>query len=257
VNKDYCLVVPHYNQYTSLKAFLPKLLSLGLDCVLVDDGSTKKVKTRLRARVHHLCKKLEVELHLIEHDQNQGKGAAVLTGARVARSLGFTHFVQIDADGQHDVNDIPLFIQESQNHPGEIISGAPQFDESAPKARLYGRKVTNFWVALETLSLSIRDSLCGFRVYPMTVFHEIYEEFSIGSRMDFDTEILVKSIWFGEQYRFLPTRVIYHQNNDSNFHYLQDNARLVWLHMRLMLGMLIRLPYLMRERLSGRKATSN
>ncbi|MCL4165722.1 UNVERIFIED_CONTAM: hypothetical protein GTU68_065737, partial [Idotea baltica] len=210
----------------------------GLTCILVDDGSPEKIKARLRSRVSHLSKKDKAECHLLEHEENQGKGAAVFTGARVARSFGFTHFVQIDADGQHAIDDVAVFIKESQSYPWDIISGAPQFDETAPKARLYGRKVTDFWVSLETLSLSIRDSLCGFRVYPLSVFHDVYERSSVGSRMDFDTDFLVKSIWLNYQFRFLPTKVSYQENNDSNFHYLHDNVRLVWLHIRLMCGML-------------------
>ncbi|MCL4139075.1 UNVERIFIED_CONTAM: hypothetical protein GTU68_040718 [Idotea baltica] len=232
-------------------------MSLGLTCILIDDGSQEKTKKRLRERVRYLDKKFTGELHLIEHDENKGKGAAIFTGSRVARSFGFTHMIQIDADGQHDINDVPLFIAESEQYPTQIISGAPTFDDTAPKARLYGRKVTDFWVSLETLSLSIRDSLCGFRVYHLGLFQETYDKFKIGPRMDFDTDLMVKSVWQGIQIRFIETKVIYTDTNESHFHYLRDNLRLIWLHTRLMCGMLIRLPKLLQQRLSGYKASSN
>ncbi len=254
---NYCLVIPHFEQYKSLKDFLPKLMNLGLTCILVDDGSREKTKIRLRERIRYLEKKFTSEVHLVEHDVNKGKGAAIFTGSRVARNFGFSHMIQIDADGQHDVNDVPLFIAESEQYPNQIISGAPSFDESAPRARLYGRKVTDFWVSLETLSLSIRDSLCGFRVYPLDKFQQTYEEFSIGSRMEFDTDLMVKSVWQGTQIRFIETKVIYTDTNDSHFHYIKDNLRLIWLHTRLMCGMIIRLPTLLPQRLSGNKASSN
>lgn len=258
MNKNsYCLVVPHYNQYAALEQFLPKLLAHGLPCILVDDGSDENVKQQLRAQVNALIEKHSLECHLIEHDANQGKGAAIYTGSRTAHKRGFTHMVQIDADGQHNEKDIEKFINESQKYPLQIILGAPQFDESAPKARLYGRKVTDFWVALETLSMGIKDSLCGFRVYPLTCFNEVREKCSVGLRMDFDTDFIVKSIWMGVQVRFIETKVIYTQHNDSHFHYLNDNLRLIWLHIRLMCGMFIRLPKLLRWRLSGHWASTN
>ena len=116
------------------------------------------------------------------------------TGAHAARTLGFSHMLQIDADGQHDVNDVARFIELAQAHPNAVISGAPQFDDSAPKARVYGRKVTDFWVALETCSLKIKDSLCGFRVYPLAEFELVFDKYHIGKRMDFDTDVLVGTI---------------------------------------------------------------
>ena len=257
IKDNFCLVVPHYEQYKSLKEFLPKLLDLGLTIIMVDDGSREKTKIRLRERIRYLEKKYSNECHLIEHDDNKGKGAAIYTGSRVARNFGFSHMIQIDADGQHDVNDVPAFIEQSEQYPDQIISGAPTFDDSAPKARVYGRKVTDFWVALETMSLSIRDSLCGFRVYPLSQFQEAHDRFTIGPRMDFDTDIMVKSVWLGIPIRFVETKVIYTDKSTSHFHYVRDNLRLIWLHTRLMCGMLIRLPQLVSLRLSGQKASSN
>src|SRR5690606_7671316 len=105
-----------------------------------------------------------------KHTRNRGKGAAVKTGFCYARILGFSHAIQIDADGQHDSAAVSQFVEVSKSNPDTIICGHPLFDESAPKVRLYGRKVTDFWVALETLSFAVKDSLCGFRVYPLDQF---------------------------------------------------------------------------------------
>lgn len=232
-----CLVVPHFNHLTSFQTFLPKLVGLSLPCVVVDDGSDAEVKSALRELL-----KPEQNIHLYEHPNNRGKGAAMWTGAHAARALGYTHMLQIDADGQHNVADVSRFLELSQAHPNAIVSGAPQFDDSAPKARVYGRKITDFWVALETGSLNIKDSLCGFRIYPLAEFELIFDKYHIGKRMDFDTDVLVKSVWEGVDVQFIETDVVYLENNNSHFHYLADNLRLIWLHTRLMLGMLVRLP---------------
>jgi len=233
----YCIVVPHYNHIDAFELFLPKLIGLGVPCVVVDDGSTAEVKQRLRALLENYS-----QVHYREHQINRGKGAAMWTGAHAARALGFTHMLQIDADGQHDIADVPKFLADSQAHPTAIVSGAPQFDQSAPKARVYGRKITDFWVALETGSLRIDDSLCGFRVYPLTQFEHVFDKYHIGKHMDFDTDVLVKSVWEGVPIRFIKTNVVYLQYSVSHFHYLRDNLRLIWLHTRLMLGMIVRLP---------------
>jgi glycosyltransferase involved in cell wall biosynthesis len=247
----YCLLVPHYNHVRALSDFLPKLQSTGLPCIVVDDGSQAEQLqdlTDLLADVDGF--------ELVKHDQNQGKGAAMMTGAKVARQRGFTHILQIDADGQHEIADVQKFLEYSKDHPSIIVSGAPIFAADAPKARVYGRKVTDFWVALETLSLNFKDSLCGFRVYPLEQFEQVVAGFSLGNRMDFDTEVLVKSVWLGSQVHFIPTKVRYIENNVSHFHYLQDNLSLIYLHIRLMLGMLIRLPKLLFWRLKGHSASS-
>lgn len=232
-----CCVVPHFNHMVSLRDFLPRLVSLDLPIIVVDDGSEEEQKAALQDLLAQ-----HPNIHLCNHVINRGKGAAMLTGAERAIELGFSHMLQIDADGQHDTDDVAKFIRAGKKNPLAIVSGAPQFDESAPKARVYGRKVTDFWVAIETWSLQVQDSLCGFRLYPLAAFQEAYRRFHIGPRMDFDTDIMVKSVWMGVELEFIETDVVYVPGNVSHFHYLRDNLRLIWLHFRLMLGMLVRAP---------------
>jgi len=253
---SYCIVIPHYQQYENFKAFLPEILKLGITCIVVDDGSVEKIKKRMRGRITYLSKKLNCECHLIEHDVNKGKGAAIHTGSRIARNFGFTHILQIDADGQHDAGDINDFIALSKDHPLDIIAGNPIFDQTVPKERLYGRKVTDFFVAIETMSLGIKDSLCGFRLYPLEYFEKVHEDYSIGPRMDFDTDILVKLVWMEAQFRFIDTQVVYLNDDSSHFNYLKDNGRLVWLHTKLLAGLVLQLPNLIKLRLSGHTALS-
>ena len=235
----YCLIVPHFNHDVAFATFLPALLSVDLPCIIVDDGSDI---TSLE-RMQDLVKEHE-NIYFFEHGYNRGKGAAVMTACMQARALGFTHGIQIDADGQHDVTDIEAFIALSKQHPRSIVSGHPQFDESAPKSRIYGRKVTDFWVALETLSLAIKDSLCGFRVYPLAEFEAVFDRFHIAKNMGFDTDIIVKSIWLNIPVKFIPTKVIYPVNSISHFKFLRDNLILIRLHTQLMFGMLLRSPLL-------------
>ena len=235
----YCLLLPHYNHAEQLLKFLPALVATGVPCVIIDDGSDEQQQNALRDWVDK-----HIDVFMFTHAHNRGKGAAAQTGFVLARSLGFSHAIQIDADGQHSVADIARFIHHSRCQPRALICGNPIFDETVPKARLYGRKVTDFWVALETLSLDIKDGLCGFRVYPLDEVERLLDRYYIGSRMNFDTDILVKAVWAGIDYEFIDTQVVYDTQGVSHFHYLRDNLLLIRLHAGLVMGMLPRLPML-------------
>lgn len=242
----YCLLIPHYNHERQFLQFLPRLAATGMPLVVVDDGSSAESVALVQQALAPLP-----DAHLFCLGRNRGKGAAVQAGFYHARGLGFTHVIQIDADGQHDLNDLAVFIDLSQTQPEAIICGKPYFDGSAPKARIYGRKVTDFWVAIETLSLKIKDGLCGYRVYPLSQVEHVLDQFYIGSRMDFDTEILVKAVWLKVALVFIKTKVVYPERSVSHFHYLRDNMLLIRLHSRLVAGMLVRCPKLVAHRLRG------
>ena len=185
---------------------------------------------------------------VVEHGENQGKGAAVQSGLRAALERGFSHALQIDADGQHDSADIPKFLTWAKESPGAVITGQPVYDASVPRGRLVARYLTHVWVWIETLSFSIRDSMCGFRVYPLAPVVALLDRSRPGRRMDFDPEILVRLSWAGMPIVSMPTRVIYPEGGQSHFRLLQDNVLITLMHVRLVFGMLWRLP-----RLIGRK----
>ncbi|MCG9697833.1 glycosyltransferase family 2 protein [Shewanella sp. Isolate11] len=237
------LVIPNYNHRQAIKLTLENLAELNLPCYLINDGSDDETR--------HLLVELEQQydwVTLIHHPFNRGKGAAVTTGLRAAFADGYSHALQVDADGQHDLDDIPAMIAAATQHPQALISGLPQYDESVPKGRLYGRYITHFWVWVETLSLEIKDSMCGFRVYPLAATEKLFMTHTLGERMDFDIEILVKLYWQGVQTIHLPTRVIYPEDGSSHFQGFKDNLRISMMHTKLFFGMLKRLPTLLGRR---------
>jgi glycosyltransferase involved in cell wall biosynthesis len=220
-----------------LGTLLERLGPFGLDAIVVDDGSGAETRVILEslARSH-------ARVTLFRNASNQGKGAATLRGMREAWARGFTHALQIDSDGQHDAGDVPRFLAAARADPDAVTCGRPVFDASVPRVRLYGRWLTHALVWLETLSFQIVDSMCGFRVYPLQPVVELTEHGFFGTRMDFDTEILVRLFRRGVPVRFLPTRVIYPPGGTSNFRMVRDNARMAWLHTRLLLGLVHYLP---------------
>jgi glycosyltransferase involved in cell wall biosynthesis len=239
-----CIVVPVYNHEHAIGAVLAGLLRHGVPCMLVDDGSSAACAAVLDA----LARQHADKVVLVRLPHNQGKGAAVLAGFRRAAQLGYTHVLQIDADGQHDTADVPKFLAQAAAHPDAIICGHPVYDESVPKARLYGRYATHIWVWINTLSLDIKDSMCGFRVYPVAPVNALAARRSIGVRMNFDTDILVRLFWTGLQVINLPTRVSYPSDGVSHFRVWRDNVLISWMHTQLFFGMLPRIPRLLARK---------
>lgn len=234
------IVIPIYNHKDSIAGVVSKLAVYGLPIFIVNDGSNAATQSVLEALAAS-----QPLVRLSHLPQNAGKGAAVMHGFREAFAAGCTHALQVDADGQHDLADVPCFVEESRTRPQAIIAGRPQYDTSAPASRRYGRYVTHFWVWVETLSFAVGDSMCGFRLYPLAPTVALIDRCRIPTRMDFDTEIIVRLFWMGLPVINLPTRVIYPEHGLSHFRLWQDNLRISWMHTRLCAGMLLRLPLLL------------
>ncbi|KAF0813783.1 Undecaprenyl-phosphate mannosyltransferase [Andreprevotia sp. IGB-42] len=232
-------VIPVYNHEHAIGGVVSALLAHGLPVLLVDDGSSPACAAVLdQQAIRH-------GVTLARHAVNQGKGAAVVTGLKLAAQQGYSHALQIDADGQHDTADVPRFLAAAQQYPLAVIAGCPVYDDTVPKGRLYGRYATHIWVWINTLSLRITDSMCGYRIYPLASTLPVLEQMKLARRMDFDPEIAVRLDWQGLRTINLPTRVHYPQDGVSHFDYLRDNVRISAMHTRLFFGMLIRLPRLL------------
>ena len=186
--------------------------------------------------------------------ENRGKGAAVLHGLQEAERQGFTHALTMDSDGQHPADLIPAFMQASMARPETMVLGRPVFDASAPLIRVRGRRISNGWTNLETLGAGVGDSLYGFRVYPVGVLAEVMRRQHWMRRFDFDTEAAVRLAWRGVKPVNLDAPVKYLRADEggvSHFRYGRDNVLLTWMHTRLMVEFLLRLPFLAWRRLFG------
>jgi glycosyltransferase involved in cell wall biosynthesis len=243
-----CLLIPYYNHPGAIARVIESLKPLGLPCRIVDDGSdasSQKVLADICAR--------ESWVTVQRLPENRGKGAAVMAGCEAALAGGFTHALQIDADGQHDVASIPVLLDGARRDPAAMITGQAVYDASVPRARHYGRYLTHVWVWINTLSFEIKDSMCGLRLYPLAAACAIWRRQRLGTRMDFDTEILVRLHWSGVRIINVPTRVSYPSDGVSHFRMLRDNVFISRMHARLFFGMLLRLPRLLARRLTQRR----
>lgn len=243
-NARLCIVIPFYNHEHSIATVVASLKPLSLFCYLVNDGS----HPRCHAVLAELAQHEAAWLRVIDCPVNQGKGGAVMTGIEAAARDGYSHALQIDADGQHRVEDARRLIDVWLQYPQAMITGCPRYDDSVPRARLYGRYATHVWVWINTLSFQIVDAMCGLRIYPLAPTLKAWNGGALGKRMSFDIEILVRLCWAGVQIVNVPVRVSYPLDGVSHFKALRDNLQISWAHTRMFFGMLLRLPLLLFRR---------
>lgn len=215
---------------------------------VVVDGSTDGTLEALQALARD-----DPHIRVLALPRNRGKGAAILHGLREAQAAGYTHALAMDADGQHPTEKIREFMAASAANPEALILGLPVFDASAPRVRVQGRKLSNWCADLETLGGGIGDSLFGFRVYPIGPLREIMDRQPWMRRFDFDAEAAVRLCWSGVRTINMAVPVRYFRPEEggvSHFRYFRDNVLLTWMHTRLILEGLLRLPVLLGRRLA-------
>jgi glycosyltransferase involved in cell wall biosynthesis len=241
------VIIPSYNPGPKVFATVRAALENWSPVWVVIDGSTDDSPARLEELAAR-----EPGLKVIVMRRNRGKGAAVLRGLREAGALGYTHALTMDSDGQHPAHRIAEFMHVAQANPAAMVLGCPVFDSSAPSVRVKGRRISNWWVNLETLWAGIGDSLYGFRVYPIAPLLAIMQSQAWMRRFDFDAEAVVRLSWRGVTPVNIPAAVRYFSPDEggvSHFNYWRDNALLTWMHLRLVLGFVLRLPMLIVRRL--------
>ncbi|MBT9550024.1 MAG: glycosyltransferase family 2 protein [Hydrogenophaga sp.] len=243
------VLIPSYNPGAGVLETVRQARAQWTPVWVVVDGSTDGTDKSLLAIAQD-----DPGLKVIVLPVNQGKGAAVLEGISLAAQAGFTHALTMDSDGQHPADLIPTFMAASQRDAGTMVLGKPVFGPEAPALRVNGRKVSNGWANLETLWMGVGDSLYGFRVYPIAPLILVMRGNRFMRRFDFDPEAVVRLCWAGVRPVNIDAPVRYlsaEEGGVSHFKYLRDNTLLTWMHTRLFLGFVVRLPLLIWRRLSA------
>ena len=249
-SKTHVVLIPSYNPGPKVYATVGAALEQWNPVWVVIDGSTDGSAERLTALAAG-----EPGLRVFVLPKNRGKGAAILHGLREAAARGYTHALTMDSDGQHPADRIVEFMRVSQAQPAAMVLGDPIFDSSAPRLRVQGRRLSNWWVNVETLWAGVGDSLYGFRVYPIAPLIRVMRRQPWMRRFDFDAEAVVRLCWRGVKPINIPAPVRYFRPEEggvSHFNYFRDNALLTWMHARLFCGFILRLPLLAARRLRGR-----
>lgn len=213
-----CVVIPVYNS-PYINEVVEDVLASGYKVIVVDDGSTKKVTLG------------SLDVHVTTHKINLGKGEAILSGAKAAKELGYDCFVTFDADKQHLSSQIIKLIDSYKD--GSIVIGNRNFElENVPNSSKFGRKFSNFWVALETFKL-LGDTQSGLRIYPISILDLKMKN----RRFDFEIEVLALHLYRGGKIIDVEVECYYppHEERISHFDKLHDNIRLTVAHTKIML----------------------
>ncbi len=248
---SHLVLIPSYNPGVKVYETVRQARQYWTPVWVIIDGSTDGSTDELLAMAAE-----DGGLQVMVLPTNQGKGAAVLYGIEQASQAGFTHVLTMDSDGQHPQDRIPDFMAESLKQPDVMILGKPVFDTSAPSLRVKGRQISNWWANLETLWAGIGDSLFGFRVYPIEPLKQVMSNQRWMRHFDFDPEAVVRLCWKGVKPVNLSAEVRYFREDEggvSHFRYLRDNVLLTWMHARLFIGFVLRLPILLVRRLTRQR----
>jgi glycosyltransferase involved in cell wall biosynthesis len=226
------LVVPVYNHGATLRGVVVGALEVNRNVIVVDDGSTDGGSETLAG----------LPITLIRHSENRGKGTAIMTAARAAHSLGATHIVTIDADGQHKPSEFLRFIPLIKENLDAIVVGTRFFDPvTTPMLSRFGRVFSNFWLRVQT-GYKLKDTQSGFRAYPISILQwlKLREH-----HYDFEVEVVVRAVWAGIPLKEVDISVYYPPRSlrVSHFSLFADNLRLTLLNTRLTMRAMIPFPH--------------
>ncbi len=226
------VLIPSYNAGPLLETTVRDVLRYWSPVWVVIDGSNDGSERAVLSLAER-----DPRVHVIVRPTNGGKGAAIEEGLRIALAAGFTHVLTMDSDGQHPASYIPRFMRVSREQPRAMVLGRPVFGPEAPLERLYGRKISVGFARLEILGAGIDDPLFGFRVYPARPLLAALESTRFARGFDFDPEVAVRMVWNGVPTVNVPAPCRYFarsQGGVSHYHYVRDNLKMLWLHLRLL-----------------------
>jgi glycosyltransferase involved in cell wall biosynthesis len=218
------LVIPTYNNRSTLRQVVEKALQTGLPVLVVNDGSTDGGQDTL----------VGLPVDSIDLPKHRGKGVAIRAAADWAGKKEYSHFVTLDADGQHDPKDTARFVQKIKQNPLSIVIGKRDFSSSEiPGSSVFGRKFSNFWIKIAS-GVGVADSQSGFRAYPVEAIRRIR---CYANRYHYEVEILVKGIWAGLSVQSVDISVHYSRQTieSSHFRPFLDNLLISLTYTRLVI----------------------
>ncbi len=224
-----CVIIPTYNNDKTVLKVIEDVHQYVKDIIVINDGSTDATEeTLLQAKQF---------VSVISHERNKGKGHALLTGIRVAKSKGFTHIITIDADGQHFASDIPVLLSATEHNPEGIIVGYRNLTENnMPRGNTFANKFSNLWFRLQT-TINLPDTQSGYRLYNLASLKGLRW---ITARYESELELLVFAAWSGVKITSVPVKVYYPPAEErvSHFRPVYDFARISILNTILCIGAL-------------------
>ena len=215
--KDICVVMPTYRNAGTVLDVVRRVLAQGLPLIVVNDGSPDDT-----ARI---LAESGLPVTVLTHPQNRGKGIALRTGLAYAREAGYRYALTIDSDGQHFPEDIPVFLEAVDRHPGALVVGSRNLQaDNMPGGNTFANRFSNFWFRLQT-ARNLPDTQTGYRAYPLARIPSLR---LLTSRYEAELALLVFSAWKGVELVPVPVQVYYPEAGErvSSFRPFRDFARI-------------------------------
>ena len=217
------VVVPAYNNPLTIKSVAKDVLSCGYELIIVDDGSNKVIESMFKLDERK-------NTHFIRHNQNEGKGNAIISGMKKAKELGYDYAGCMDGDSQHLASQMKKLVEIYQDD--QIIIGARNFNvRHVPNGSKFGRWFSNFWACWDT-GYKITDSLSGFRIYPISILDLKIKT----SRFDWEMEVLVRHADAKKKINEIGIECHYPDPKQrvSHFRKFEDTVAIVWVHVQIL-----------------------
>ena len=223
-----CTVMPTYNNGGTLRDVVERVLAYCADVIVVNDGCTDHSAEVLAS----FGKRITV----VDYGRNRGKGYALKQGFEKAKAMGFDYALTIDSDGQHFPEDIPLFVEALEQHPGALIVGSRNLkQDNMPGKNTFANKFSNFWFRVQT-GIDLPDTQTGYRLYPLNNMPCLA---LLTYRYEAELELLVFSAWRGTDLVPIKVNVIYPEDRVTHFRPFWDFFRITVLNTILCLVALV------------------
>ncbi|MFC1499296.1 glycosyltransferase family 2 protein [Verrucomicrobiota bacterium] len=194
--KEFCVIVPGYQEEGRIGEVVEGIRKYCDHVVVVDDGSIDGTADEAE----------KAGATVLRHEVNKGKGIALNTGFQYARDNGFEFVITMDADGQHDPEEISLFVDAYKKTGTPAIVGNRMSD---PRTMPFVRRCTNrfmSWLLSRKMGQHVPDTQNGYRLYKT----DIIPDMGIGSdRFAAESEILLQIAEKGARIDAVPVRIIY------------------------------------------------
>ena len=222
-----CALIPAYNAESSIGEVVDRTKKHLPRVIVVNDGSTDRTEEVIRGR----------GVEIISLPSNCGKGYALRQGFSLALNNGCSAILTLDADGQHDPEDIPNFLEAHELDSASILVGSRMAQaDRFPRQRYYSNRTASFFIS-KALGQYLEDTQCGFRLYPADILRSIP---LTTSHFQTETEVLLRAVRRGKRLGSVPVKNIYLNGNapPSNFRPVVDTFYICMVVLQSYLGIL-------------------